>query len=378
MTDGVMRTVVAHFKSRDPEGALLSGAQALADLLIGPTRNSAAAPFAPAQADAHVGAPPEQVAAQVAQWQVRRPGSATLGDRPARAARGLAAGARGVRSRGKRRLRAGRAQAVLRAGRRALVRAARARRGDRARRQRRRHRPRPSDRHGLGGRRQPRCSQPEDQRRGPRRSRSLANNGRWDEAAAHALTLVELVECTAFPQRPVEEAWHEAVDRYWGWMLGGTGVGLLGLLFGGRRWNRYRSRTCKCGRPRQLLGPIAEDPYLTASQRTEQNIGAIDYDVWWCATCQDVWINDNVAWFSGFSRCPECRARARKTSTTTLSYATEYSTGLQQVNEKCQSCTFVRTYTRTTAMLPSSSSSSSSDSSSGGGSSSGDGSSGSW
>ncbi len=159
--------------------------------------------------------------------------------------------------------------------------------------------------------------------------------------------------------------------------------GLFGLL----RWNRFRSRTCQhCGRARQLLSATAELSHLSQAQRREQEVGSVDYDVWWCGVCHDVWVNHNTSWFSRYSRCPQCNSRTRQSSTSTLEYATEWSTGLVEVKEWCANCNYQNRYTRVTSRLSSSSdsswgsssSSSSSSSSFGGGSSSGGGSSGSW
>ncbi len=188
------------------------------------------------------------------------------------------------------------------------------------------------------------------------------------------------------PPRSAQEVFDDVYTAHTFSFWGGLGgLGLAGFIWL-RRWNRYRSRTCRgCGRARQLLGPRTELEHLDAAQKREQEVGSVDYDVWWCGVCHDVWINDNVAWFSGYSRCPSCSSRTRRSATTTLHHATEWSHGLVEVKEWCAHCNYSNVYTRTTARLSSSSdsswgssSSSSSDSSFGGGSSSGDGSSGSW
>jgi uncharacterized protein len=193
------------------------------------------------------------------------------------------------------------------------------------------------------------------------------------------------------PLRSAQDAFDEAYEDHKGSFFGSMAfVGFFGI-FGLRRWNRYRSRNCEhCGRARQRLGPHSELEHLTEGQQREQELGSVDYDVWWCGVCNDVWINDNVAWFSSYSRCPQCSLRARSSSTTTLEYATEYSQGVVEVKEYCESCNYNNTYTRRTARLSSSSSSSDSSwgssftssdsggSSFGGGDSGGSGSSGSW
>jgi uncharacterized membrane protein YgcG len=213
--------------------------------------------------------------------------------------------------------------------------------------------------------------------------RADVQSSSWEQAGIDASKFVDF-SVHGMPHRSADEAVNDVVQGCGATLLAWPFVFLFGGIFGFRRWNRYRSRTCECGRPRQLLGAVAEKTYLTPTQQTEEDLGSVDYDVWWCAICKNVWINDNVAWFSRYSRCPSCSARTRTSSTTTISYATEYSTGLEEISESCQSCSYSNVYTRTTAMLTRSSSSSydsggsSSSDSFGGGSSDGGGSSGSW
>ena len=185
------------------------------------------------------------------------------------------------------------------------------------------------------------------------------------------------------PSRPMGEVLSAGMRRYRGQLqFGGAGFLVVGGLLL-RRWNRKRVRVCKgCSNPRQLLGDVEEDAHLSSSQRKEEEIKSVDYDVWWCGRCDDVLVLRYGAFFSGYSSCPGCKAKTRTSTTTTISHATEWSTGLQQIDERCANCSYTNSYTRTTARLSSSSDSSSSSSSSSssfdGGSSSGGGSSGSW
>lgn len=200
-----------------------------------------------------------------------------------------------------------------------------------------------------------------------------------------AQRFVQQALTTGIPARPMSQVLAQGLERNKGTLqLGGGGLLVVGLLLG-RRWNRKRVRTCEgCKHPRQLLGDVEEDQHLGTSQLKEESIGSVDYDVWWCGRCEDVLVLRYGTIFTSYSNCPGCNAKTKSSSTTTLSYATEYSTGLQQIDERCANCSYTNSYTRTTARLSSSSdsssswSSSSSGSSFGGGSSSGGGSSGSW
>lgn len=193
---------------------------------------------------------------------------------------------------------------------------------------------------------------------------------------------------TGIPPRPMSDALRQGFERNLGaFQFGGVGLLIGGLLFL-KRWNRKRVRHCEhCKNARQLLGDAAEDQHLDRAQLKEESIGSVDYDVWWCGRCQDVLVLRYGAFFTSYSKCPQCSARTLSSTTTTITHATEYSGGLQRIDERCENCSHTNSYTRTTARITRSSSSSgsswsssssSSSSSFGGGSSSGGGSSGSW
>src|SRR5262249_27842737 len=119
--------------------------------------------------------------------------------------------------------------------------------------------------------------------------------------------------------------------------------------------------------------------------------------VWRCAACNEEKRERHVNLFSGYGSCPSCGARTLASSTWTVEQATYDHSGLERIDQHCESCGYASSYTRSTAQLQrpvqttsatgvlssSSSSSSSSPTSSsssgfGGGQSSGDGASGSW
>jgi uncharacterized protein len=168
---------------------------------------------------------------------------------------------------------------------------------------------------------------------------------------------------------------------FWGG-LGGTG--LLAFV-GARRYLRYRPKKCgNCQQKMVLLGETEDDEHLTSGERKEEELGSVDYDVWMCPDCESTLTLRYGALFTSYSKCPQCRAKTLHTRTTTITAATQYSTGVARVEEDCRHCSHRNSYTRTIPRKPrstsssSSSSRSSSSSSRGGGSSSGRGSSGSW
>lgn len=204
----------------------------------------------------------------------------------------------------------------------------------------------------------------------------------------------EAVLTRGYPPRPMNDALREGVARFGGWLVGLSGALLLGGALGLARWLRHRPRGCgRCGAPRQRLGEAEDDAHLAASQQAEERLGSVDYDVWWCGRCNDAEVIPHGRWFSRYSTCRSCGAKAVQRSTTTLKAATEYAQGLQRVDHLCRHCQVSHSTTHTTARLPARSSSSSRStfsssstsrssssarSSFGGGSSSGRGSSGSW
>lgn len=191
------------------------------------------------------------------------------------------------------------------------------------------------------------------------------------------------------PPRPMRDVLEAGLARHSEEVVGGGVLAAIIGLIGGLRWNRRRTRMCKaCQQPRILLGDAAEDAHLSGAQKTEENVGSVDYDVWWCERCHDPLVLRYGKIFTTYSGCPSCSAKTLSSSTTTLSRATEYSGGSERVDQKCAHCSYRNSFTRSTPRITRSSSSSSSSRSSfsssssrssfGGGSSSGRGSSGSW
>jgi uncharacterized protein len=168
---------------------------------------------------------------------------------------------------------------------------------------------------------------------------------------------------------------------------GGSGALILGGL-GARRLMRRRPRRCKhCKRPRQLLDEVEEDDHLDSGQQREEELGSVDYDVWWCASCEDTLVLPYGAFSSSYSDCPSCDYKTKHESSRTLVEATYTHGGEVEVTISCEHCGYRESFMRYTPQLTapesssdssSSSSDSSSSSSSDSGSSSGSGSSGDW
>ncbi|MBI5549180.1 MAG: TPM domain-containing protein [Deltaproteobacteria bacterium] len=165
---------------------------------------------------------------------------------------------------------------------------------------------------------------------------------------------------------------------------GGLGGILLGAWAGVRRYLRMRPRVCPgCQQKMLRLDEAADDAHLSAGEKIEEQLGSVDYDLWMCPGCHHTLKLRYGSFFTSYSKCPSCSYQTVKITTTTVTAATQYSTGTARVVEDCQQCSYNRTYTRTIPRKPKPSSSSSRSGSSSsrrssGGSSSGRGSSGSW
>ena len=172
-------------------------------------------------------------------------------------------------------------------------------------------------------------------------------------------------------------------------LLGGGAAAGAGGLAAIRSLSRYRRRKCsKCGTGMTLLNEGADDASLAPTERLEEQLGSVDYDIWTCPTCPYVEKSRYGAFFTSYATCPRCQAVTKSQTISRLRQPTTSSTGLERVNERCLHCGWEQTSERVIPAIPvqsdssdsssSSSSSSFSSSSDSGGHSSGGGASGSW
>jgi uncharacterized protein len=179
----------------------------------------------------------------------------------------------------------------------------------------------------------------------------------------------------------VDDDYPSDSDFPWWYIV--LGVGGVAGAGGGWRWKWKRDRTCdECGKMMTMLPEDEDDVHLDEGQETEEALGSVDYQFWYCETCETDRLLTVNKWFSGFSKCPGCGYKTCSSQSNTVSAATYSSTGLREVIRDCSHCGYHR---RTTHVIPrktrSSSSSSyggSSGGSFGGGSSGGGGAGSSW
>lgn len=135
------------------------------------------------------------------------------------------------------------------------------------------------------------------------------------------------------------------------WLFGSaTGTGAV--LFGGRKFWRYHPRQCTgCGAPMTRLGEAADDEYLTPGERTEERLGSVDYDVWACGVCGKTQKFRYGAFFTRYSRCPQCRAKTKSSVKRTIRAATYSQPGLIEIEDLCHNCSYRETRTHYTPIL---------------------------
>jgi uncharacterized protein len=134
-----------------------------------------------------------------------------------------------------------------------------------------------------------------------------------------------------------------------------------------RRLRAHRCPRCKATMKR--LDEAADDAYLQPGEQAEERLKSVNYKVWVCPACGEHETRKSSALLSRYRACPECKSRTLKTTSTTLTPATQFQCGSIDVLQVCASCSYRNSFNQTTPMLTSSSSSSSGPDSSGGGAS---------
>ncbi|HNI88433.1 MAG TPA: TPM domain-containing protein [Leptospiraceae bacterium] len=168
-------------------------------------------------------------------------------------------------------------------------------------------------------------------------------------------------------------------------------------LFKRRKLRNLPSLCNHCKTPMLRLDEKKDDFFLKEGQQIEEKIGSIDYDVWFCESCESVKIYAYEALFTSYSKCPSCKFKTHflESDKTTVS-PTCSSSGEGVRVYACKNCNYRKkekytipardcskssgssTSYGSSSYRSSSSSSSSSGSSFGGGRSGGGGAGGSW
>lgn len=102
---------------------------------------------------------------------------------------------------------------------------------------------------------------------------------------------------------------------------------------------RTKALRCTCGGKMRRLSESEEDEYLSAARQLEETLGSRDYDVWKCGKCNSVVVYAYDKVFSGYSECPNCKAKTYKRQYDTVVYpATTLREGLAKTVYECKNC----------------------------------------
>jgi len=133
---------------------------------------------------------------------------------------------------------------------------------------------------------------------------------------------------------------------WWIWVFGIGGGGALSG-FGIKRYRHKKDRTCPtCKKPMEMLSEEEDDAHLDAGQITEEQIGSIDYQYYYCTGCEFHRILREKSWFSSHQKCNQCGYRTLKKHTRVLEHPTTYSSGLEETTADCAHCDFHSRHTR--------------------------------
>lgn len=103
---------------------------------------------------------------------------------------------------------------------------------------------------------------------------------------------------------------------------------------------RYQPRFSReTGEALRLLSEEEEDDYLEAGQITEEEIGAVDYDVWVSESGEELLILRYKKRFTKYRSCPKCNYLTYyRAYSKTVRHATYSSTGQRKVVHECKNC----------------------------------------
>lgn len=116
---------------------------------------------------------------------------------------------------------------------------------------------------------------------------------------------------------------------------------LLALWVYGIRPHSIRTKAlrCTCGGKMRRLSESEEDEYLSTVRQLEETLGSRDYDVWKCKKCNSVVVYAYDKALSGYSQCPNCKAKTYKKQYDTVVYpATTLREGLAKTVYECKHC----------------------------------------
>lgn len=141
---------------------------------------------------------------------------------------------------------------------------------------------------------------------------------------------------------------------------GFSGIWLLFALFGGAivLVMVLANRPPRCEKCRGEMDQLPDDEVhrmLSSEQQFEEEIHALDYQIWKCKTCAHRQMRV-VGGGRSFGRCPRCHLTSLSSQTQTVQYPSEWQTGLEVTTDSClwPRCRYSNRRQRTLARRPSS------------------------
>lgn len=137
-----------------------------------------------------------------------------------------------------------------------------------------------------------------------------------------------------------------ALNSTYPYILFGTfltlGIGLVALipLMMMRHTLRRGKHLCtNCGTGMQLVDEVHDNDYLDRAQDLEEQIGAVDYDVWLCPNCRQTDIYPYLQRQSAYTECPVCHAHTMHViSDRTTIQPTMHREGMRTITRQCLNC----------------------------------------
>ncbi|HEX6368071.1 MAG TPA: TPM domain-containing protein [Longimicrobium sp.] len=147
-------------------------------------------------------------------------------------------------------------------------------------------------------------------------------------------------------QAPTAE-WEPAAEREGGGVPAAAVLalvaGLAGALYGAARLWRAKPRQTEhpcptCRRPMELLTETADEAFLDAGQRLEEQLSSVNYEVWRCAGCSVHHLLARPGTAGRTPKCVQCGYHTVDIRCTVLQWPTYTDEGRQRVLHECRHC----------------------------------------
>lgn len=120
-------------------------------------------------------------------------------------------------------------------------------------------------------------------------------------------------------------------------------VGLPSYVYGRYKMNQARRQPIpcnECGKMMHLLSEDKEDAHLKISQQFEEQLNAVDYDVFLCDNCHNETIF-SLEKLNEYTRCPKCNTKAYGLVSKRIVVAPTYiNSGTLRTTYRCKFCDF--------------------------------------